>query len=169
VQKILVSACLLGEPVRWDGGARPLDDPRIAAWRAEGRLVALCPERAAGLPVPRPPVEIETGGSGAAVVAGSARVLGADGTDFSAAFRRGAAIAVERAAIEDVRFALLCDGSPSCGSRRIADGRFAGRRVPGRGVVAERLTAAGITVFPAEEIDALEAAITATEAATATA
>jgi len=55
--RIGVSACLLGEPVRYDGASRP------HAWilgelaqRAE--LVPLCPETGAGLPVPRPPVQL---------------------------------------------------------------------------------------------------------------
>ncbi|MCK1788536.1 2-thiouracil desulfurase family protein, partial [Pseudomonas sp. TNT11] len=53
MQKILVSRCLLGHKVRYDGGASgPFD--QLAAWQAEGRVVAICPEVSGGLPTPRP-------------------------------------------------------------------------------------------------------------------
>ena len=62
--KILISACLLGRPVRYDGKGKPLHHPAIARWQAEGRIVGYCPEQAGGLPTPRPPAEIEGGMGG---------------------------------------------------------------------------------------------------------
>ena len=60
MEKILISRCLLGHKVRYDGGASgPFD--QLAAWQAEGRVVAICPEVAGGLPTPRPPAEIPGG------------------------------------------------------------------------------------------------------------
>jgi uncharacterized protein YbbK (DUF523 family) len=159
LRKILVSACLLGEKVRWNGTDKTVGDPRLTAWIAEGRVVPLCPELAAGLAVPRPAAEIETGGSAAAVLAGQARVTAADGTDLSDAFRRGAEIAVALARAEDLRFALLTEGSPSCGTRFVADGGFAGRRVPGPGLTAAHLAAAGVACFSPQTIDALAEAL----------
>ena len=47
MEKILVSRCLLGHKVRYDGGASGPFDP-LAAWQAEGRVVAICPEVAEG-------------------------------------------------------------------------------------------------------------------------
>ncbi|MEV4252932.1 DUF523 domain-containing protein [Spirillospora sp. NPDC049652] len=58
MERILVSSCLLGRPVRYDGAAKPVTDDLFERWRAEGRLVAVCPEIAGGLPVPRPAAEI---------------------------------------------------------------------------------------------------------------
>lgn len=55
MQRILISACLLGAKVRYDGGDRLCDDPRIARWQAEGRLAPFCPEVAGGFPTPRAP------------------------------------------------------------------------------------------------------------------
>ena len=57
--RVLVSACLLGEKVRYNGadaasGSRILED-----WVREGRVVPFCPEVAGGLGVPRPPAEIQ--------------------------------------------------------------------------------------------------------------
>ncbi len=57
---ILISACLLGHAVRYDGKGKPLHHPAIERWRDDGRLVTICPEMAGGMPVPRPPAETET-------------------------------------------------------------------------------------------------------------
>lgn len=60
MEKILVSRCLLGQPVRYDGGVHgPLS--LLLRWQAEGRLVPLCPEVFGGLPTPRAPAEIAGG------------------------------------------------------------------------------------------------------------
>lgn len=55
--RVLVSACLLGEPVRYDGGHKR------HAWLVEELLpriepVAVCPEVGIGLGVPRPPIQL---------------------------------------------------------------------------------------------------------------
>lgn len=152
--RVLVSACLLGDAVRWDGGHQRLDAAVLRRWQAEGRVVGFCPECAGGLPVPRPPAEIEPGADAAAVLAGRARVLARNGQDLSAAFVAGAEAALRAAQDAGARVALLKDGSPSCGSRCVHDGRFAGATVPGRGVAAERLAAAGLAVFADTEIEA---------------
>jgi uncharacterized protein YbbK (DUF523 family) len=149
----------MGAPVRYDGAAKPLASPHLQRWRDEGRLVPFCPEVAAGLATPREPAEIAPGGDGAAVIAGRARVLTRAGADVTAAFRAGAELALRTALAEGCRFALLIDGSPSCGARRIHDGTFAGRRVAAAGVTATLLAEAGIAVFTSEEINALAAAL----------
>lgn len=159
MQRILVSACLLGVPVRHDGRARPLHDPRLAAWQAEGRLVPLCPEVAAGLPTPRAAAELSPGCDAAQVLAGRGAIRDLAGRDLTDLFRRGAAFAVALAASRGCAFALLTDASPSCGTTRIHAGRFDGTTRPGRGVVAEALAQAGVAVFPAEDLDALAAAV----------
>ena len=88
--RILVSACLLGQPVRYDGrGKRGRGRDRLARWRAEGRLVPFCPEVAGGLPTPRPAAEITPGGDGAAVLAGdAARIVTCDGERRDGGLRR---------------------------------------------------------------------------------
>ncbi|MEV4440221.1 DUF523 domain-containing protein [Streptomyces sp. NPDC049577] len=146
MQKILVSACLLGSRVRYDGGAKRLDHELLARWRAEGRLVAFCPETAGGLPVPRSPAEI-VGGDGAAVLDGTARVLTATGEDVTGPFVLGAHKALEAARAAGARIALLKESSPSCGSLRVYDGAFTATRVPGHGVTTALLRRAGIRVF----------------------
>ena len=159
--RILVSACLMGHAVRYDGSSKPLLHPALARWREEGRLVTLCPEMSAGLPVPRPPAEIEGGGNGADVLAGRARVLEKTGGDVTAAFIAGAENALRLAKETGCAFALLIDGSPSCGSGFIYDGSFSGQRQVGNGVTAALLSQAGIDVFSHSEVERLEARIAA--------
>lgn len=166
VERILVSACLLGRPVRYDGTAKRRDDELLARWRAEGRLVSCCPEVSGGLPVPRPPAEIAAvsaaepatppgvrSGGGDAVLDGDAYVLTADGTDVTAQFVRGAEDALQVARRFDVRMAVLKEGSPSCGSTRIYDGAFTGTSITGLGVTTALLERNGIRVFNEDQLE----------------
>jgi uncharacterized protein YbbK (DUF523 family) len=157
--KILISACLLGRPVRYDGKGKPLHDPLIERLKAESRLVGYCPEQAGGLPTPRPPAEIEGGMNGEDVLAGRARVLEVTGGDVTAEFVEGGRKAVAFAHEQGCEVALLIDGSPSCGSGFIYDGSFSGTRHPGFGVTAALMRQAGIEVFSDREIDRLAARI----------
>ena len=157
MDRILISACLFGFKVRYDGQAKPFLHPAISRWTAEGRLVPLCPELSAGLPVPRPPAEIEAGLDGHDVLAGRARVLEKTGGDVTAAFLQAAGNALQLARAEGCTFALLIDGSPSCGSVEIHDGGFRGQKHPGQGVTAALLTREGIRVFAGRDIEALVA------------
>lgn len=144
-----MSACLLGERVRWDGGAKPVQHPVLSRWLAEGRVVPFCPELEGGLAVPRPPAEQQPSG----------RVVARDGADVTAAFERGARGALAAARREGAVLAVLKDESPSCGSTRVHDGSFSGRLVAGAGVTAQRLRAAGLEVFDETQWDAAQAAL----------
>ncbi len=157
VGKILISACLLGHAVRYDGKGKPLSHPAIERWKDEGRLVTICPEMAGGMPVPRPPAEIENGASGLDVLEGRARVLEVTGGDVTDAFIAGARKALAFAQQNDCTHALLIDGSPSCGSLAIYDGSFSGSKHAGNGVTAALLQKAGIAVFSHVDVDTLEA------------
>lgn len=147
MELVLVSACLLGEAVRYDGGNKLSADDVLLRWLREGRVVPVCPEVAGGLPVPRPPAEIAHGAGGAAVLRGEARVLADTGLDVTEHFRRGAEQALSTATSRRARVAVLKEGSPSCGSGYSYDGTFTGTRVPQPGVTTARLRGAGIRVF----------------------
>lgn len=150
---ILVSACLLGHPVRYDGrGAEP-ESPVLRRWAAEGRVVAMCPEVAGGLPIPRPPAEISRAGGGSLVLDGSATVIDSDGRDVTTSFVRGADRVLAVSGARGVRIAVLKDGSPSCGTTYTYDGSFVGRRVPMPGVTAARLREAGIRIFSEAQLE----------------
>ncbi|MFI8746016.1 DUF523 domain-containing protein [Pseudomonas sp. NPDC077186] len=151
MHKILVSRCLLGHRVRYDGGAHgPFD--QLQRWLDEGRVVALCPEVAGGLPTPRPPAEIR-GGQGALVLDGQLPVLTVEGADVTAAFVSGAEQALALVREHGIRLALLKARSPSCGNLENYDGSFGGVRVPGEGVTAALLRRAGIKVFNEAQLD----------------
>jgi len=162
-EKILVSACLMGHAVRYDGQSKPLIHPAIDRWRAEGRLVTICPEMSAGMPVPRPPAEIAAGAVGKDVLAGSAKVLEINGRDVTEGFVRAAENALSLARETGCRFALLIDGSPSCGSGFVYDGSFTGIRHAGQGVAAALLAGNGIEVYSDRQIEALVARVEALE------
>lgn len=157
--KILVSACLLGQPVRYDGRGKPLHDPLLEGWKAKGRVVAFCPEMAAGMPAPRPPAEIADGATGEDVLDGRARVIDISGVDVTAEFLLAAEKALDMARQHGCRHALLIDGSPSCGSIAIYDGSFAGRKHAGSGVTAALLSRSGIAVYAPSAIEALADAL----------
>ena len=157
--KILISACLAGLPVRYNGSAKPLIHDAVERWKAEGRLVTLCPELAGGFQVPRPPAEIENGFNGDDVLDGRARVLEISGGDVSAAYIDGARIALDVARENGCRHALLIDGSPSCGSGFVYDGSFSGRKHAGQGVTAAFLRRNGIAVYSDREVEQLVEAI----------
>jgi len=155
IQKILVSRCLLGHRVRYDGGASgPFD--QLQQWIAEGRVVALCPEVAGGLPTPRAAAEIP-GGQGAQVLDGHARVITTDGEDVSAEFLSGAQQALALVQQHAIRIAVLKANSPSCGNLLTYDGTFSGVKVSGEGVTAALLTRHGVQVF--SELQLAEAAM----------
>lgn len=160
---VLVSACLLGETVRYDGADRRHGHPVLARWIAQGCVVAVCPEVAGGLPVPRPAAEIEGAAGGAQVLAGEARVVDVRGDDYSAPFVAGAQCTLALAVRHGVRVALLKEGSPSCGSGYTYDGSFTRRRVPLPGVASALLCAAGIKVFGEDEIAQADAALARVE------
>lgn len=143
---MLVSACLLGEKVRYNGADAASGSRILQDWLAEGRIVPFCPEVAGGLGVPRPAAEIQ-GNGGPSVLDGTGRVLTRLGDDVTGAFLRGAEMALQAARSQGVRVAILKDGSPSCGTGFIHDGSFTGQRKVAHGVTSALLERHGIQVF----------------------
>jgi uncharacterized protein YbbK (DUF523 family) len=148
---VLVSACLLGRPVRYDGGHSAADSDVLARWRREERLAIFCPEVAGGLATPRAPAEI-VGGDGEDVLDANARVVTDQNTDVTDAFLLGARTALKAAVDAGARLAVLKSKSPSCGSKSIYDGTFSGVRTPGQGVTAALLRQNDIRVFTEHEL-----------------
>ncbi|ALE90480.1 DUF523 domain-containing protein [Pseudomonas versuta] len=161
-QKVLVSRCLLGHRVRYDGGASgPYG--QLARWQDEGRIIALCPEVAGGLPTPRPPAEIP-GGQGLDVLNGKAPVMTNEGEDVTAAFMDGAQQALALVNRHGIRIAILKANSPSCGNVQTYDGSFSGVKVEGQGVTAALLAGAGVQVFSELQLDDAARALARLEA-----
>jgi uncharacterized protein YbbK (DUF523 family) len=152
MDKIFVSGCLNGRPIRFDSTNVSVESKIWDKWASEGRLVSFCPELAAGFPVPRPPAEI-VGSTASVVLRGRGSVEEDNGTDVTAMFVEGARLAVERAAASGCVIAVLTDGSPSCGTTYVYDGTFTGDTATGMGVTAQLLHDQGIQVFPEDRID----------------
>lgn len=159
---VLVSRCLLGHRVRYDGGASG-PYAQLALWQAEGRVIALCPEVAGGLPTPRAAAEIP-GGQGVAVLNGTAPVMTTDGEEVTQAFVSGAQQALALVQAHSIRIAVLKANSPSCGNVLTYDGSFSGVKVQGQGVTAALLTRAGVHVFNEFELEEAAKALVALQA-----
>lgn len=159
LERVLVSACLLGERVRYNGEHKQCDDDVLRRWIADGRVVAVCPELAGGLAVPRPPAEIAEAAGGARVIDGEARVVTNDAADVTAAFLRGADIALATAIAHGIRVAVLKEGSPSCGVHLTSDGTFRGVKIDDAGVTTALLRRHGIEVFNERELADADAAL----------
>ena len=97
MKKILVSACFLGDKVRYDGKQKTLNHPIIQKWQTEGRLISICPEVAGGLSVPRAAAEISTL---------NGKVLTSQKIDVSTSFQHGANMALKMCNKHNIRYAL---------------------------------------------------------------
>ncbi len=149
--RILVSACLLGEPVRYDGRCKELEYPQLDELLKQDRVIGFCPEVAGGLPVPRDAAEIQTG-DGYAVLDRLARVISSNGRDVTDSFLQGAHQALALCQQHAIRVAVLTELSPSCGSSQIYDGSFNRIRIHGVGVTTALLERHGISVFNPSQI-----------------
>ena len=138
--KIMVSACLLGENCKYNGGNNYSE--KVAEYIKGHEVISVCPEVLGGLPIPRIPAEIVNG-----------VVTNREGTSVDKEFRRGAELALETALKEKPDVVILQSRSPSCGVKRIYDGSFSGTTIEGSGIFAKMLMEAGFRVIDAEELD----------------
>lgn len=138
--RILVSACLLGENCKYNGGNNDCPSlkellkapaPDGTAWEA----VPVCPEQLGGLPTPRTPAEIKDG-----------TVITEDGRNVDEAFRLGAERALAICRASGAKIAVLKAKSPSCGPDGIYDGSFSHTLIAGEGVFAALLKKNGVRV-----------------------
>ena len=142
-KNILISACLLGCPTRYDGRSMPCESAMKLAEKYN--LIPICPEIYGGLPTPRTPSE----GVGD-------KVLMKDGTNVTENYKRGAEAALHIAKMMNIDLAVLKEKSPSCGVGKIYDGTFSGTLTSGYGVAAEILFNNGIRVVGESDIDKIE-------------
>ena len=139
MERILISACLVGDNVKYDGGNNK--NPLIEKLLEKYELVPFCPEVEGGLPIPRHPCEQR----GEQVI----NDLDEDKTDE---FNRGADLALNICLYLKITKAILKERSPSCGVHSIYDGTFSHKVIPGSGVTATLLKRKGITVYSEDEI-----------------
>ncbi len=141
--KILVSACLLGENCKYNGGNNRCED--VLKLAGSHTLIPICPECFAGLPVPRMQSEIKDG-----------RVYSKSGDDLTEKFNDGAEKALYVAEESGCRLAILKERSPSCGFGKIYDGSFTGTIIAGNGITAELLHSHAIRIYGESKISEIE-------------
>ena len=139
MEKILISACLVGDKVKYDGKSNYT--PYIKDLLEKYELVPFCPEVEGGLPIPRTPCEIKNG-----------KVINAEGKDCSKVFLLGAEKAYNICLYLGINTVILKDNSPSCGNRHIYDGSFSHHLINGTGITAKYLASKGIRVLSEEDI-----------------
>lgn len=137
--KFVVSACLLGENCKYNGGNNRCQ--RVIDFIKDHEAVPVCPEMMAGLPTPRLSAEICHG-----------LVVNSDGESVDAAFRKGAELATRLALEEGAQVAILQPRSPSCSCKQVYDGTFSQHLIPGKGVFAQMLEDHHIKVLDPDDL-----------------
>ena len=134
-----VSACLLGENCKYNGGNNI--NEKVINYIKGHEVIPVCPEVLGGLPIPREPAEIVDG-----------VVKHKDGSSVDKEFRTGAQKALEILKDRGTELVILQSRSPSCGVNTVYDGTFSGKLVPGNGVFVELLKEYGINVLDVENL-----------------
>ena len=134
---VAVSACLLGEPCRYDGRAKTCPAALRLGELAGVAVLPVCPEVAGGFSTPRPPSEVVDGGP-------DWRVVNSEGADVTDAFARGARTTLDQVRAAGCTLAVLKAKSPACGVGARYDGTFSGTLTTGNGMAADLLLASGI-------------------------
>ena len=137
--KVAVSACLLGRNCKYNGGNNY--NQKTIDFLKDKEVVEVCPETAAGLGIPRIPIEIVKG-----------EVKDRNGNSVDRQLRAAVADLVLRLKEEQVDCAILKSRSPTCGVKQVYDGTFSGTLVSGMGVLAQALQDAGIRVIDVEDL-----------------
>lgn len=138
--KILVSACLLGENCKYNGGNNR--NEAVAEFVRGREVIPVCPEMRAGLGCPRTPMELVDG-----------VLTDRNGKNLDEAMEKAVREILEELAREEIQCAVLQSRSPTCGVNQIYDGTFSGRKISGSGVFAQALKNAGYRVIDAEDLE----------------
>jgi uncharacterized protein YbbK (DUF523 family) len=136
---LLISACLLGKKCRYDGNdvAREF----IIELANQYSVIAVCPEELGGLATPRLPSEICDG-----------VIKNANSDNVTAAYIKGAQIALAETRKHVIKKAYLKSKSPMCGCGQIYDGSFSGQLVKGDGIFTQLLK----ENYPALDIESVK-------------
>ena len=141
-EKLLISACLYGENVKYNGSNNKIKD--IDKLKKKYNLIPFCPEVEGGLPVPRPPSEI--------VSVTPLKIKNINGIDVSLYFKKGAKKTLQLCEKYGIKKALLKEKSPSCGKSYIYDGTFSKTLTKGEGVTVSLLIKKRIKIFNENEL-----------------
>ena len=137
--KIMVSACLLGENCKYNGGNNL--SQKVLDFIKGHEVIPVCPEVMGGLPTPRLSSEIVNG-----------VVTASDGHSVDDEFRKGAHMGLALAEENKVELVILQSRSPSCGVKQVYDGTFSGNKIAGQGIFAQLLIENGYKIVDVEDL-----------------
>lgn len=145
--KIGVSSCLLGNKCNFDGNDLLSAFVKKLSENNQIELVPFCPEDSV-FGTPRPNLRI-VGGDGDDVLDGKASVINQNDEDVTKKQIEGAQMFLNKLLKLDVKYAILMDGSPSCGSNVLLkeEGWPRGGLKRGVGVAAALLKRNNVKVF----------------------
>lgn len=136
--KYMVSACLLGQNCKYNGGNNRCEE--LIAFLKDKEVIDVCPEVLGGLSIPR--LCCERNGN---------QVINSAKEDVSEAFKLGANKAVKIAKDKNVDIIITQPRSPSCGVGLIYDGEFRKTLIKGNGCFAEQLLENSFEVINCDE------------------
>ena len=147
---ILISACLAGQNVKYNGRNNAV--PWLCEWieRHKEQVLLVCPEVMGGLPIPRLPAEIQFRAADSGTVPEKRRVVNKAGEDVTEQFLLGAEKVLELVKQHHITSAILKANSPSCSGFYIYDGMFSGNKIAGQGITAALLAEQGVKVYSEE-------------------
>ena len=137
---MLVNACLVGENCKYNG--KNNKNEKILEFIRDKNVILVCPEVMGGLDIPRLKSEI---------VNHSDVVINENGEDVTDFFVKGAKKALKKALDNDVKLAVLKQKSPSCGYKKIYNGKFNGTIINGNGIFARMLEERKIKILTEED------------------
>lgn len=143
MEKVLVSACLVGENCKYNG--KNNKNEKVIEYLKDKEIILVCPEVMGGLTTPRLKSEI--------LVSDNKTVINEKREDVTSYFVSGAKKALEKAISNSVKVAILKERSPSCGSKKIYNGEFNGTIIEGNGIFARMLKENGIVVLSEEDFN----------------
>ena len=142
MEKLLISSCLIGNNTKYNGKNNYIKE--IEQLKLKYELIPICPEVLGGLSIPRDPSEINND-----------KVISINGKDVTKEFNIGANKALNIALLNNIKYALLKDGSPSCGNTYIYDGTFKNNKINGIGITTKLLKSHNIKIYNENNLNEL--------------
>lgn len=142
MEKLLISSCLIGNNTKYNGKNNYIKE--IEQLKLKYELIPICPEVLGGLSIPRDPSEINND-----------KVISINGKDVTKEFNIGANKALNIALLNNIKYALLKDGSPSCGNTYIYDGTFKNNKIDGIGITTKLLKSHNIKIYNENNLNEL--------------
>ena len=136
--KYIVSACLLGDNCKYNGGNNYSKE--IIEFLKDKEYIKVCPECLGGLKIPRVPSEIK-----------GDKVLSKEGSNVTTQYNLGAEKVLNIALKNNCDCAILKSKSPSCGCGLIYDGTFSNKLISGDGITTRLLKEHGLKVINSDE------------------